>query len=202
MTWKTQKPHKSGTLQAAIEDFKTAACRQVAQAYLSLLEKEHGAIPAKNGVDLSGFAAVMPDLVLTAITVPDRCVYRLAGENMKRRVGLDPIGRNYYDFVPEERRAQAARAMNMVVEIPCAFRAEIEQSYSDGRARNIEAIALPLRSEEPEVDGFILFGDREFETSDRIFNDGVTLLGANVLRRDLIDLGFGVDDSFEDIVPG
>lgn len=184
-----------------MDDFKTATCRRVAQAYLELLRKGDGAIPAKNGVNLTGFATAMADMALTAVTKPDRCIYRLAGERLQRRMGINPIGRNYYDFVPEFRRDQAVRAMTMVVDVPCGFRAEIQQNYSDGSIRLVEAVGLPLTSDEPDVDGFILFGDRQIEYDIMTSRDDVSLLGANVVRRDLIDLGYGVDEQFEDLVP-
>ena len=199
--WRLLRPFKTGPLSQALDDFRTRTCRQVAEAYRALLEGRDGAIPSKNGVDLRGFATAMPDLALTAIIKPDRCMYRLAGENLKRRIGLNPIDRNYYDFVPAIRREQAMRAMNMVIDVPCAFRAEIEQTYSDGQTRMVEAVGFPLSSEEPGVDGFILFGDRQIDFSPMDPIVGPALSGANVLRRDLIDLGFGVDEGFQDMVP-
>lgn len=199
--WKPRKPFKCGPLDKALDDFKTATCRRVAQAYLKLLNEAKGTIPAKNGVDLTGFATAMADMALTAVSKPDRCIYRLAGERLQRRIGLSLIGRNYYDFVPEVRREQAIRAMNMVVDVPCGFRAEIRQDYSDGSVRMVEAVGFPLTSDEPGIDGFILFGDRQIEFDATGGAGDSSWLGANVIRRDLLDLGFGVDEQFEDLVP-
>lgn len=181
-------------------EFRTEPCRVLAEGYLAMLEAAGGGLPAKNGLDISRFQKAIPYMVLCAVTLPDRCIYRLAGEATKQRIGLNPVGRNYYDFVPQERRAYAQRAMNMVVEGPSAFRAEIEQSYSAGLRRRVEAVALPLLSEEPGIDGFILFGDCQIGTDadDRLVQ--ATLLDANVTCRDLIDLGWGVDENFVDIV--
>jgi hypothetical protein len=179
---------------------KTPASRILADGYRQLMaEHPDQGIPTKNRLDLGPLRAAMPHLVLTAVTRPDRCIYRLAGEEMKARIGMNPIGRNYYDLVPEQRRAHAARAMHMVIDQPCGFRAEIEQSYSDGRTRTVECLGLPLASEEPGVDGFILFADCQIGAGDSRF-EPTLILGANVVRRDLIDLGFGVDECFEDIV--
>ncbi|MBK8157771.1 MAG: hypothetical protein IPK59_02905 [Rhodospirillaceae bacterium] len=119
---------------------------------------------------------------------------------MKERVGFNVKGRNYYDFVPSERRVSAARAMHMVIETPCAFRAEIRQTYSGGHGLVIEATGFPLQSEEPGVDGFILFADQAIEPDMRFHDGHPQLVDANVIRRDLIDLGSGIDQTFEDIV--
>ena len=199
--WTARKPLNVGPLEQALECFRTTTCRQVAEAYLQLLRGNNGGIPAKNGVDLTGFAAAMSDLALTAVIKPDRCIWRLAGEKMQRRIGLDPIGRNYYDFVPAVRRKHAIRAMHMVVDLPCAFRVEIEQDFGEDVSRRVEVVGLPLSSDEAGVDGFILFGEREIDPDPEFPTDGIPMSGANVLRRDLIDLGYGVDENFEDIVP-
>lgn len=163
-------------------------------------EAAGGAIPSKNHLEMQTFVRAMPHLALVAVTKPDKCVYRIAGERLKERVGFNLVGRNYYDFVPPERRAFAARAMHMVLETPCAFRAEIQQSYTGGVGIMIEATGFPLRAEESGVDGFILFADQAIDPADDFFDADPKLQGANVTRRDLIDLGFGIDEAFEDMI--
>lgn len=216
MHWVTRKPFLRVALADSLPIYRTAASRQVAEAYAALLAAAGGGLPAKGRLDVTRLARAIPHLVLCAITLPDRCIYRLAGEEVKGRIGRNPVGLNYYDFVPPERRAHAMRAMNMVIEVPCAFRAEIEQAYSDGTARLVEAVAFPLKSEQPGVDGFILFAESAIGAGVGGGTGGGTgageapwrpapgarLVGTTVTRRDLIDLGFGVDESFEDLVPG
>jgi hypothetical protein len=200
MGWISLKPYICGALQDSLERYRTPACRTLAQGYLSMLQSVGGAVPAKADLDLQNFVSIMPHLALVAITKPDRCVYRVAGEKLKERVGLNLSGRNYYEFVPPERREIAARAMHMVVDTPCAMRAEIQQSYSGGVAMMIEATGFPLRSAEAGVDGFILFADQAIERVEAYYDIQPQLQGANVIQRDLIDLGFGVDETFRDMV--
>ena len=159
-----------------------------------------GAIQEKNGLDISRFVPAIPHLVLTAIRKPDQCIYRLAGDDMISRTGMNPKGKNYYNFVPKDRFAHASQAMHMVIDIPSSFRADIAQQYSDGRVRMVEALAVPLGSDDPDVDGFILFADCEASREPSMLPTDRMLLGANVLARDLIDLGHGVDRSFVDRV--
>jgi hypothetical protein len=200
MPWITRKPGTIDGLAAAEPLLRTEASVALARGYRALMAaRPDGGIPSKRALDLGPLRPAMPHLVLTAVTRPDRCIYRLAGEEVKARIGMNPVGRNYYDLVPEERRAHAARAMHMVIGQPCGFRAEIAQSYSDGRTRTVECLGLPLASDEPGVDGFILFADCQIGSGE-MQTERTLLLGANVVRRELIDLGFGVDDSFEDIV--
>jgi hypothetical protein len=200
MTWRPKSPLHAGRLDGALPRYRTEACRKLAEGYGTLLAANGGTVPAKNTLDLAQFIKAVPHLALCAITKPNLCLYRVAGEQLKERIGFNPVGANYYDFVPEERRAYAARAMHMVIDTPCAFRAEIRQSYSNGLSLVIEATGFPLLATEPGVDGFIIFADQAIEsTIDLTFNEH-RLLGANVEQRDLIDLGHGIDADFIDVV--
>ena len=200
MHWVTRRPFMRVALADSMAIYRAPASRQVAEAYAALLAAEDGRLPPKGRLDVTRLARAIPHLVLCAVTRPDRCLYRLAGEEVKARFGSNPVGLNYYDVVPPERRAHAMRAMNMAIEVPCAFRAEIEQTYSNGVVRMVEAVAFPLKSEQPDVDGFILFAECSIDPGQRPAGHGARLVGTNVIRRDLIDIGFGVDETFEDLV--
>jgi hypothetical protein len=200
MGWTPQKPNRAGTLREALPAYRTPACRALAAGYLVMLDAAPGRIPHKNELDLANFASVMPHLALVAISKPDRCIYRVAGERLKERVGLNLTGRNYYDFVQPERRQIAAGAMHMVIDTPCAFRAEMRQTYSGGVNLMIEASGFPLLSSESGVDGFILFADQGIDKLDDLLTPHPILQGASLRHRDLIDLGFGVDEAFEDLI--
>jgi hypothetical protein len=199
--WVTRRPHSRVALADSMPLCKTGACRDLAAAYHKLLRSEGGKLPPKGRLDVTELARAVPHLLLCAIIRPDKCIYRVAGEEVRTRIGRNPVGLNYYDLVPPERRAHAMRAMNMVIDVPCGWRVEIEQSYSSGIGRLVEAVAFPLASAQADVDGFVLLADCEIGPSGRGSTAGVTLLGTDVIRRDLIDIGFGVDESFEDLVP-
>ncbi|MEQ9641587.1 MAG: hypothetical protein RIM84_16300 [Alphaproteobacteria bacterium] len=203
MAWTARKPDIVTDLADAARHCRSAVGGRLVSSYVAFMAEAGGAVPAKNGLDLSRLAKALPDLMLAAVTKPDRWICRLAGERVRQRLGRSPVGGNYYDIVPPERRANAMHAMNMVIDVPCGFRAEIEQMHRDGVIRLSEAVALPLSSEEPGVDGFILFADSHIEDVGSADPDpgGRFITGANVTRRDLIDLGFGVDETFEDLVP-
>lgn len=200
MEWRELKPASVGTLEALLPDLRTPATRAFAEGYSSLRAQANGALPSKAGLDLTRLARAIPHFALVAITFGGACVYRLAGEALQERIGFNPTGRNYYEFVPEARRAHAARAMEMVLRIPCGFRALVQQVYDDGATRTIETLGLPLADREPGIDGFILFADQALPDPATYQSPGKRWLGASLQRRDLIDLGFGVDRDFVDLV--
>src|SRR6185369_685746 len=143
MTWTQRKPASICSIGQAIPLFVTSACRVLAEGYRELLERTNGAIPLKNQFDVARFVKAIPHLALCAIKKPDQCIYRVAGEGIKERIGFNPTGQNYYDFVPEEPRTYAAHAMHMAIDVPCGFRSVIEQQYSTGLAVMVEAVGFP-----------------------------------------------------------
>jgi len=200
MAWIQRKPASVCSLSEASPLFLTGACRTLAEGYRELLERTNGAIPLKNQFDVVRFVKAIPHLALCAIKKPDQCIYRVAGEGLKDRIGFNPTGQNYYDFVPEGRRTHAAQAMHMAIDVPCGFRSVIEQQYSNGLAATVEAVGFPLITEESDLDGYLIFADQGVDVPSQLALSASRLLGANVMRRDLIDLGFGVDDNFVDLV--
>jgi hypothetical protein len=115
-------------------------------------------------------------------------------------MGFNPTGEDYATMIAPERKGTALGAMEMAVRRPCGYRAVTEQFNVHGIKRTIELLCLPLRSREDGIDSFLLFVDDEVPAPTALAPDRSGRMGDNVVERDLIDLGFGVDETFEDIV--
>lgn len=198
--WISRRPDHYASVTAALPEFRTGNCRLVADVYASLLQRSGGRIPEKNGLDLSGFAPALANIALAAIKIGSACTFRIAGEAIRDRFSLKLVGANYYDLVDPARRSHAMRAIDMVVDVPCGFRVELLQRFSNGTETRAEACAFPLASGDPDIDGFVLFADEEVDPRGRPPVRKPELLESIVLRRGLIDLGFGIDEGFEDLV--
>lgn len=202
MRWHSVRPSYCPSIEAVLQTIRTEPCRELAQGYGQLLRDCGGRVPGKNGLDIGRFPVAVPHLLLSAVTKPDRCVYRLVGEAIRNRMGLKEIvGMNYYDLVARKRLASARAAMNMVVTVPCGFRSEVLEVNSSGQRNMVEVLGLPLASEEPGIDGFVLCAVGPLDPSERPRERGVWVAGTNVVSRELIDLGAGVDVDFVDTVP-
>ncbi len=200
MEWVRQHPRSIVPIAEAPALFATRAPRILSAAYAGLLQENGGDIPRKTGLDIFKFAAALPNVALFAFTMPDQCIYRIVGEAWKQRIGLNPIGKNYLDFVAQKRRDTAVASLQNVVGIPSAFRVIIEQTYSAGRTAHLEVFAAPLRSDEKGVDGFAIFAAQPIAPIHFGREDDRIVLGANIVERNLIDIGFGVDETFSDVV--
>lgn len=198
--WVSRRPDRYASIEAALPEFKTANSQLVARGYAALLKRSGGQIPHKNGLDLSGFAPALSNIALAAVKIGSACIFRIAGEAIRDRFSLKLVGANYYDLVDPARRSRAMQAIEMVAAVPCGFRVDLLQCFSNGTTVEAEACAFPLRSDEPDIDGFVLFADEQLDPPAHLRARKPELLESVVLRRDLIDLGFGVDEGFVDLV--
>ncbi|WP_193172208.1 PAS domain-containing protein [Nisaea nitritireducens] len=199
--WISHKPGHHADMNDALPSFVTRSCTLLATGYAKLMQNNGGKIPAKNGLDISSFGPVMANTALGAVTLGSACTFRIAGESIRERFAQKLVGTDYYDLVDPARRSCAMKSMDMAVSFPCAFRAELLQKYDNGEERRAEACAFPLLSDEPDIDGFILFANEDIDRTRRISVIRPVLTKSWVIHRELIDLGFGIDESFEDLVP-
>lgn len=203
--WTPLPPASAQPLADAAALFRTDPARALARGYLEMVALA-GGVPSKRGFDPTLAAAALPYVSLLALAADGRCVHRLAGEEVKTRLGFDPTGTDYYATLPPARRSSAARAMRRAVEVPCGYRVDEEQRFADGSFRMVEALVLPLRSEEAGIEGFVVVSSHTTDARRR--SGGGTdpgrraeMVGSIVVRRDLLDLGHGVDDGLFDLVP-
>lgn len=203
--WTPLPPASAQPLAEAAALFRTDPARALARGYLEMVALA-GGVPPKRGFDPTLAAPALPYLSLMALGADGGCRYRLAGEEVKTRLGFDPTGTDYYATLPSARRATAEHAMRRAVAVPCGYRVDEEQRFADGSFRMVEALVLPLLSQEPGVEGFVVVSSHTTEARRR---DGVgdepgrraEMVGSIVVRRDLLDLGHGVDGALFDLVP-
>jgi hypothetical protein len=186
--WTQQLPRSVIPIEQAGSLCITDSARTLARVYRKLTQANDVEMPHKNDLDLSLFAGTVNNLFLFAITKPDQCIVRLAADGARHHSGAYQQHSDYYANVPEGRLQVAVRAMNMAIDIPCGFRADIRHDYEHGRTRDFESLLLPLLSGEEGVDGFLI-GSSQLSGDDA----GKVLpsersLGNNILTRDLVDL--------------
>ncbi|MEP3115864.1 hypothetical protein [Nisaea sp.] len=199
--WISHKPDYHAEIATALPHFVTRSCTLLATGYAELMQNGDGRIPSKNGLDISKFGPIMARLALAAVSLDSTCTFRIAGEGLRERFSQKLVGTSYYNLVDPAHRSYAMQSMEMAVSIPCAFRVELLQKYDNGEERRSESCAVPLRSDEPGIDGFIMFADDEIDRLRPSAAARPVLVKSEVIRRELIDLGFGLDESFEDLVP-
>ncbi|MCR9256112.1 MAG: PAS domain-containing protein [Alphaproteobacteria bacterium] len=169
--------------------------------YRGLLEVE-GGIPARGQIDPIELSSILSNIVLFDVHRDGRVTFRLVGSDLRHRLGRDVVGMEYQILVQPERAESATRALTMVVDVPQGFRVDLFHRYPQGFSVPVEAVAFPLKSETKEYRGHVILCDGELERDDpRAVEVSATEIEfAAALKRDMIDLGFGYDDDFYDLV--
>lgn len=200
MEWVSKKPEFVGNLDEISARCKTESGRRLIAGYAKYLHANGNHPPKFTDLDISDFAASTPHIALGSVIKDHRCEFRIIGENLRERMSFPTARVNYYDYVPADRVASVKRVMEMVVETPCGFRADLQQVYTSGQLMYAEAVALPLAPARDGEAGQILFSDQTTEDLGFGPKENQALLGANLVRRDIIDIGHGIDHTFEDMV--
>ncbi len=198
--WVSRKPGFVGGLEQVADRCKTPSARKLISGYQKYLAANGNRPPRFTDLDIADFVASVPHIALCSVIKDRSCEFRIIGEELNQRMGFPAPRVNYYDYVPPNRVASVKRVMEMVVGIPCGFRADLEQVYSSGQSMQAEAVGLPLAPGRDGEDGQILFSDQMTEDLGFSADKKQTLLGANLLQRDFVDLGFGIDQTYEDLV--
>jgi hypothetical protein len=201
VVWRPQRPEAVTDLGGASAYCHTDVCRATLAGYGTLLAANRGAIPRKSALDLRLFRGAIANMSLLAISRPDRCIYRVAGEHVQQRFGTNPVGRNFYDLLPEGRRESAIRGFNAVIDKPYGYWAMFQETYDSGLIGQVEGVGVPFLSDEPGVDCFALIVSQEVGHEARLAPERRLRIGSDVRRRVLIDLGYGVDEQYVDMVP-
>lgn len=200
MEWVSKKPEFVGDLDRIVDRCKTASGRSLIASYSKYFRLNGNSPPKFSDLDIADFTAIAPHFALCSVIKDMRCEFRIIGENLRERMGFPATRVNYYDYVPTNRVASVKRIMETVVETPCGFRADLEQVYTSGQTTYAEAVGLPLVPARSGESGQILFSDQTTEDIGFGAKEECTLLGANLLQRDFIDIGYGVDPTYEDLV--
>lgn len=200
MPWCEKKPGYIASIEEVELLCATESSGKMAAAYARLFRGLGNRAPAFRDLDLKDVASAVPHMALCSVGFGTHCTIRFFGEELKSRVGVNPVGRNLFDFVHPDRADSIRQVMEMLVRYPCGYLANVKQEYTSGRTIIVETLALPLlRSREPD-DGQVVLCDTPIGNVGTTLERERVLLSADIVNRDLIDLGFGVDEDFRDLI--
>ena len=109
-------------------------------------------LPDRDQIDLAQLKEILPSFVILQYESPSMVRFRLAGTDEVKRYGFEVTGRNYLDFVPDERKAEALQTFETMLRHPCGSRNLIETVTSSGRIVINEAIGYPMRGSDGRAD--------------------------------------------------
>ncbi|NMM46285.1 PAS domain-containing protein [Rhodospirillaceae bacterium KN72] len=125
--------------------------KDFADYWLSL--PRDGLIPSRADFDPTDVPRLLPRFILHEVQDRKRIYIRLCGTALVRRHGADITGRDYLEFVPEERRAKALRGLLAAIDHPAGMIARMVIRTADGTAVPVESLGLPLLGKPDSVTG-------------------------------------------------
>ncbi len=184
-------PLISGKSALKLSDFKPVSPDNDAfiQYWLSL--PKDGLVPRRRDFDPAAIPKLLPRIILHEIIDRERLHLRLVGTMLVERYGMDITGKNYLDYVPEERREPALRAMNLAVEYPAAMAVRMNIKSAAGRICQAESVGLPM-TQGPDKNPLIIFHSVEVENFGHLGNSEGVLKHFGVSGRTYLDIGAGV----------
>lgn len=166
------------------------SCVVLAAVYKSQIE-ELGDIPSITTFDLPALGRAMRDLVMYEV-IEDQPLFRLVGEEFKKRFREAVVGENYFDYVHPSRREQALMSIRNCLDYPCAMAVRNFQVLQSGRQIFTEVLGVPMRgTEQDECPNRLLFADVIVHTSDYMELENTTVVTSSPIERCYIDLGYG-----------
>gem|GEM_PF-2231096 len=197
-----RKPAGTVASLGALKDVvRSDAVRHLLSVYDDILGAAGGGLPSRQAFDPTSLGKYLTNSVLYDVSNRDRVVFRIVGETMRSHFRVNPVGRCYLDFVPDERRQRALTSFRHCAEIPCGMLSRTRQVFASGVSRYCEAVGVPLMGDSSDgVATHLLFVDSPTEVGLPHHTDDSPFRFAQMLERRFIDLGHGVPDRFEDLV--
>jgi len=198
--WKPRKAHAVGDLAAARPLAMTDGTRDLIDYCEELMGQSGGRAPTKSAFDPIRLARP-PYAILHEFDQAGDPVFRLIGEDARQRIGHNPVGTRYGDYIHPERREAALAAFHVCRRFPCAMIVDILQQFDSGRLARCDVMGVPLmrRADDDEA-AYMLFLNCRVDQAPVYRSKQDSLRFLSVRRRTFIDLGFGAPDRFEDRV--
>jgi hypothetical protein len=124
---------------------ENAGVAQFATYWLSM--RADGPLPAWEEIDPAGLGQLLPYVAVLEWQAEDRCVYKIVGQAVVDRAGMDPTGANFFDFLPEPGRSFAMTHGRTIFDHPAGVCAETEEHYDTGRKRRAVSVVLPIAAD-------------------------------------------------------
>lgn len=188
-------------LESAFSNGPSAVHAKLLDAYAGHMRGNGGLLPTRSGFDVSSLGSSLAHAVLYDVRDPERVEFRIVGEEMKQYFKVNPVGRSYLEFVPDERRAYARQAFRHCAEYPCAMLSETIQVFENGVGVPCSALGVPLMDDRnPGLASHLLFVDYPTSDDSAEFFYRSAFHQSYMVRRTFIDLGFGVPAGFREPV--
>ncbi|WP_421779475.1 PAS domain-containing protein [Kiloniella litopenaei] len=170
--------------------FTSPRCQRLHDYWWELKYSCGQTVPKKSDFNPAAIKDILSHILIHDLSKPGQSLLRLAGTGIVDRLGFDPTGRDYVEFVAEDRRDAAYNELYKVASFPCGMRVILEGRYQSGLVHISESVGYPLCSDSGDYH-FLVFIDDVLENIERHQSPDKQLNYSKVNQRDYIDIGFG-----------
>ncbi|WP_254055028.1 PAS domain-containing protein [Kiloniella sp. EL199] len=176
---------------------RNARNRQFYDYWRGLERKENSVLPNRSSFRPEDIPSLLPNIIVYELISRENIQIRLQGTAIDERFGQNLTGRNYLDYVADERRSTASDAFWLMALQPCGVVVVLEHTLSSGRLTAVEAVGFPFNNDAPTLDGskpnpLIIYQSNEIDNIDfQKDRDEERLKLIRVVERNMIDIGRG-----------
>ncbi len=167
--------------------------RSVFAAYLKA--RGENDVASQDRLPMREMAPLLPNITLMECIDEGTILYRIMGERIVERLGFNPTGQNFYDFLDPSQRAESIYTTKAGLAAPCGHYSIYQSRFESGRSLVSESLLLPMRkTASAEID--FIFGYHVHHQATNSFSlGGRTQLGTSWDVSEFIDIGLGLPDS-------
>ena len=165
---------------------KLTACYTSAQG--------HKCVGIQSALPMRTFAPLMANITLMERENEDQVTYRIAGENIKNRLGFNPVGKNFFNLLSSEIRANARVTNEKIITHPCGHYLVYENEYETGQRMISESLMLPMKKESDTETNLILGYHFHHHATGVLAPQNQTSLVVHHSTNEFVDIGSGIPD--------
>jgi len=145
-------------------------------------------------LSMRAIAPMLGNVTLMEIKDHQTFIYRIVGENITSRMGFNPTGKNFFDFIEPETHEETAVAFHAALTQPSGHYALYENQYESGRRMVTESLMLPIRKNSRADANYVLGYHVHHQATDTYSLGARTTFFVDWSISEFFDIGFGVPD--------
>ena len=171
--------------------FESSRCQRLHDYWWELKRACEQAVPKKSDFNPAAVKNILPHILMHDLGIPGRSILRLVGTGIVDRMGFDPTGKDYVEFVSEDRKESAYQELFKTASFPCGMKVIIEGRYESGQIHVSESLGYPLIADNDDRP-LMVFVDDVIEKIEWHQKADKQVEYYKVRQRDYIDIGFGI----------
>lgn len=172
--------------------FSSPRCQALSDYWWNLRAEIPDGVPTRAMIDPGQIKPLLPHLLIHDLGVPGKSLLRLVGTAVADRLGLDPTGRDYLDFVSPDRKAEAYHHLIRTATHPCGMRVINQVRYVSGMWTMAEAVGFPIRHHNTGAPMLLFLHDLIGEEQSDLEQRKRPVEQFEIPEREYLDVGFGV----------